>query len=298
MSCTKIPCNLQCLPMIVKYIELICSTQKLLPKFTQNTCFFKNFVIYLVVMEDIMEVLPKLFTKETIIQNFQDEKQYFNWLMNKLNAGKIKKIRNNLYALVDITTNDIYASKFEIASKITSSSYLCFHSALEYYGIQNQVFSNIYVGSKTRFNNFVYGDIEYIYTNMIKSNFINYIANEEIRVTSREKTIVDCIDNINLAGGIEEVLYALDQTKYLVEKKLLEILKEYNKKFLYQKVGYLLELFNSQLQLSEDFYNECMKNIGKKINYFLKDEFKDLQLNNKWNLIVPINIKSRINGGY
>lgn len=35
---------------------------------------------------------------------------------------------------------------------------------------------------------------------------------------------------------------------------------------------------------------------NKKINYFMQHEFKDIELNEKWNLIVPKNIKSRING--
>ena len=47
--------------------------------------------------------------------------------------------------------------------------------------------------------------------------FVNNIVNEGIRVSSLEKTIIDCIDNIDLAGGIEEVLNALEQIKYVNE---------------------------------------------------------------------------------
>ena len=94
-----------------------------------------------------MESLPKLITKEEMIDKFKDEKQYSNWIALKLKSKTYKKIRNNLYALIDPSTNDIYSTKFEIASKISNTSFICYHSALEYYGLANQVFGDVLVGT-------------------------------------------------------------------------------------------------------------------------------------------------------
>ena len=154
------------------------------------------------------------------------------------------------------------------------------------------------VGSLTKFNNFIFEDNEYICKPVKNIKFVNDIVSEGIRVSSLEKTIIDCIDNIDLAGGIEEVLNALEQIKYVNENKLFEILKDINKMYLYQKVGFLFELYNNQLDLSNEFFEECKSHVSKKVNYFMQYEFKDTELNEKWNLIVPKNIKSRINGGY
>lgn len=245
-----------------------------------------------------MESLPKLITKEEMVNKFKDEKQYSNWIALKLKSKTYKKIRNNLYALIDPSTNDIYSTKFEIASKISNTSFVCYHSALEYYGLANQVFGDVLVGSLTKFNNFIFEDNEYICKPVKNIKFVNDIISEGIRVSSLEKTIVDCVDNIDLAGGIEEVLNALEQIKYVNENKLLDILKDINKMYLYQKVGFLFELHNNQLDLSNEFFIECKSHTSKKVNYFMQYEFKDTELNEKWNLIVPKNIKSRINGGY
>ena len=245
-----------------------------------------------------MDVLPKLITKKEVIDNFENEKKYSNWIALKLKSKTYKKVRSNLYALIDPSTNDIYSTKFEIASKISDSSFVCYHSALEYYGIANQVFSNVLVGSLTKFNSFVFNDNEFICKHVKDIKFVNNIVNEGIRVSSLEKTIIDCVDNIDLAGGIEEVLNALEQIKYVNENKLLEILEDINKMFLYQKIGFLFELYNNQLDLSNEFFAECKSHTSKKVNYFMQYEFKDTELNEKWNLIVPKNIKSRINGGY
>ncbi len=225
-----------------------------------------------------MEPLPKLITKKEVIDKFENEKQYSNWIALKLKSNIYKKVRNNLYALVDPSTNDIYSTKFEVASKISESSFICYHSALEYYGIANQVFSNVFVGSLTRFNNFVFNDNEFIFKSAKNIKFVNNIINEGIKVSSLEKTIVDCIDNINLAGGIEEILNALEQIKYLNEKKILEILLDINKMVLYQKVGYLLELYNNQFEFSDDFFKECKTHISKKVNYLILTKRK-LEIN-------------------
>ena len=239
-----------------------------------------------------METLPKLITKKEVIDKFENEKQYSNWIALKLKSNIYKKVRNNLYALVDPSINDIYSTKFEVASKISESSFICYHSALEYYGIANQVFSNVFVGSLTRFNNFVFNDNEFIFKSAKNIKFVNNIINEGIKVSSLEKTIVDCIDNINLAGGIEEILNALEQIKYLNEKKILEILLDINKMVLYQKVGYLLELYNNKFEFSDDFFKECKTHISKKVNYLIQYEFKETELNENWKLIVPKNLKS------
>lgn len=245
-----------------------------------------------------MNILPKIITKGKIIGQFKDEKQYSNWISNKIKTRTYIKIRSNLYALVDPSTNDIYSTKFEIASNISETSFICFHSALEYYGIANQVFNDVIVGSLTKFNNFIFNDNEFIFKHAKSLTLINNVISEGIRVTSLEKTIIDCIDEISFSGGIEEILNALEQIKYLNEEKLIEALDEYNKMFLYQKVGYLLETYNYQLHLSKDFFDKCKSHVTNKVNYLMKDEFKKVSLNKDWKLLVPNDIQSRINGGF
>ncbi len=245
-----------------------------------------------------MDILPKIITKGKVIGQFKDEKQYSNWISNKLKTRMYIKIRSNLYALVDPSTNDIYSTKFEIASNVSKTSFVCFHSALEYYGIANQVFNDVTVGSLTKFNNFIFNENEFIYKPAKSLALVNNVTSEGIRVTSLEKTVVDCIDEISFSGGIEEVLNALEQIKYLNEEKLIEALDDYDKIFLYQKVGYLLETYNDQLNLSKDFFDKCKTHLTIKVNYLMKDEFKKVSLDKNWNLLVPINIKSRINGEF
>lgn len=58
----------------------------------------------------------------------------------------MKLVKRELYALVDPSTVNIYASKFQIGCVLASDAYFSYHEALEYYGLANQSF--IYI-SKT-----------------------------------------------------------------------------------------------------------------------------------------------------
>lgn len=245
----------------------------------------------------MVKFIPYTFNKQEIIKDFDNEKQLNNWIVSRLKSKSLKKVRNGLYVIVD-SAGYVVSSKFEIASKISKDSFIAYHSALEFYGLANQVFSDVIVGSSTRFNNFEFEDVEYI--NKVNKNYVEVIniITAGVRVSSLERTIIDCIDNINLAGGIEEILNALEQTKVLDEKKLLSVLESYNQVLLYQKVGYILEHFKEQLQLSDEFFETCKSKLTNQIKYFLQDEYKEIEYNATWKLMAPKNLKSRINGGY
>lgn len=239
--------------------------------------------------------IPYLFNKNELLKNFKSEKQLNNWIFSQTKLGKIKKIRNGLYVSID-QAGVINSTKFEIASKISPNSFVAFHSALEYYGL-NQVFNNMVVGSSTKFNDFEFDGIEYNLKNVQNYEQVNYIESAKVRITTLERTIIDCIDNIELAGGIEEILNALQQIKALDETKLLDALKSYDKVLLYQKAGFILEQFKEELMLSDYFFCECQSHLTNQVKYFLQDEFKNIGYNSKWKIMAPINIKARINGG-
>ena len=176
-------------------------------------------------------------------------------------------------------------------------SFVAYHSALEYYGIANQVFNNVIVGSTKRFSQFEFDGIEYECKVVKNFTQINDITSEKIKISSLERTIIDCIDKIELAGGIEELLNALNQIRILDEAKLLEVLESYKEIYLYQKTGYILEQFKDELSLSDDFFEWCHNSLTNQTKYFLHDDYKDIAYNSKWKLMAPKNLKSRINGG-
>lgn len=102
--------------------------------------------------------------------------------------------------------------------------------------------------------------IFFLYNNY-KDGILEYEQNAVIRVTELERTIVDCIDRIDVAGGLEELFSALSAISYCDEDKLLKHLFSYDKKFLYKKVGYLFSLLKPNY-LSKNFYKVCKEKIS------------------------------------
>ena len=115
---------------------------------------------------------------------------------------------------------------------------------------------------------------------------LDRIKEEGIRVVSLERAIVDSIDSPSLAGGLEEIEYALSNCRRLKIDKIEMLLKHYDKSFLYQKVGYLFEKHFGE-EIPESFYKLCLSKTGNKINYF-ESKVGHSKLILKWKLMVPL----------
>lgn len=241
------------------------------------------------------KVMPYVFTKKDVDVGFDSEEQYQNCIAGLVRSKKIVKVRKGLYVSID-QWGQTMASKYEIATKVAPDAFICYHSALEYYGIANQVFNVVTIGSESRFNSFMFEDIQYVRKLPHHNVQIENSVTAGVRVTSRERTIVDCIDNIDEAGGIDEIFYAIDQIRVLDENKLINTLNAYNSVFLYQKVGFVLSIFNERLMLSKMFFDECKAHLTKQVKYLLKNECSKFEYNSEWQLMVPKNLKSRIRG--
>jgi len=55
--------------------------------------------------------------------------------------------------------------------------------------------------------------------------------------------VLDSINDFEKIAGLEELLHCLELIPYINEEKLLEYLERYDKQFLYQKAGYVLNHF-------------------------------------------------------
>ena len=206
-------------------------------------------------------------------------------LYNRTRKGLLSHVRKGVYVPSYLT------DKFMIACNAVENGCLVYHSALEYYTLHTQSFNWIYVHSTTPFRTFTHLNETYIYkpvSYLINPNLD--LANESypIRVTSLSQTIIDCIRHIDLAGGLEELMNALDWIEIgkLDEAEMIQCLDAVPSKSVYQRVGYLLSLYQGQLGLSDSFFAHCKKQIGNNVSYLTPDEDCDTY-DKKWKICVP-----------
>ena len=217
-------------------------------------------------------------------------------LLSYKKAGYIQSVRRNLYVALDLASKTPLANRFEIGSAANQGAYISHHSALEYHGVANQVFYTITVSSFQPFQPFDYNGISYGFCNAkIESGVTSPGQMPGVKVTDIERTVADCIFDIDRAGGTEEIIESLKLLPMLDEEKLLSYLNEYHNIFLWQKTGYLLENLKDHLRISDVFLNECKSHIHNRKKYL--DRQSDMVYKPAWKLYVPNNLFTSIDEG-
>lgn len=203
-------------------------------------------------------------------------------IQNYLKKGFIKRVKKNLYVTVSLENSGVIPTKYEIASNVTSSSYVSLHSAFEYYGFTNQVYTEVTVSSLERFKDFTFENNQYHYVYCRSDSFIESISG--VRVSSLAKTIVDTIDNVKSYDDLEEVLFNISSLPVIDGLQILEYLMILDKKILFNKVGLILSFYKEQFMI-DDLLLIRIKNSGiKSVKYFTKEKYRLKKYYKEWDL--------------
>ena len=229
----------------------------------------------------------KLFSLKDVATLTGNESTAKSLLASGVRNGTLCRIKLNLYAVTDLTTGLCAANKYEIASNISDMACVAYHSAMEYHGLGHQLFNEMSVISTSTFRTFEFEGITYIrHQPKIMEGVTVPVMNTKIKVTDLERTVIDCIDRIKYAGGLEELLNNFTSVAYIDETKLKTYLDAYGKSSLYQKTGFLLSMYKKQWRLSAGFFRHCKAHIGKSTRY-LTDAADNSAYDSEWRLCVP-----------
>lgn len=246
-------------------------------------------------MSDILNILCKLkiFTIQELTQALDGKvKSVASLLTRYKQKGWIIQIRRNTYCMIDFASGLPACDKFEIGSHLSATACISYHSALEFHGLAHQPFNEVFVKSISRFNSFSFDYTSYTYCRQSTENpgMISPLGNSYIKVTDLESTLIDCFDRIDKAGGIEELMHCMEGIYMLNEEKIKYYLSIYNKSFLYQKTGFLLEQIKDQANISDALIEFCRNKSENHVKWLINDEDSDAFVN-KWRLYVPKNLK-------
>lgn len=239
------------------------------------------------------------FTFEDVYQAFKSEnkkKTLHNYLYNALRDERIKPIKRGLYyveALSDARSHRVI-EPFLVAAKLANDCVLAYHSALELHGVAYSYTHRIYFYSGTRTRRFEFMDAEYIPVQKKVTWGVISIEREGgiVRMTDRERTVLDCLDRPDYAGGLEELFKSLDLFPSVDFDKMRGYLKKIGKVILYAKAGFLLEHFKERWNVSDALLSEIEKEVqGKESRYFCAKKGHS-RLIRRWNLIIPDNFIS------
>lgn len=236
-----------------------------------------------------------IFTLEDVMKTMAVSKWAASRAMQRWqHKGLIRLIRRNLYTTIDLATDKPSTDRFEVASRISATSYVGWHTAMEYHGLGHQMFFHVYVGSESRFKCFTYDGINFDYyaaplPAIADAGVIVSESNPNVKLTDLERTLIDCCDRVDRAGGAEELMHCIASVVLLDEEKLSRYLAMYNKAYLYQKVGFILECIKSQASITDRMIEHCNKHGALHVKYLTKAGDSNRYVS-KWKLYVPDSI--------
>lgn len=239
-----------------------------------------------------------IFCFEDIVNLVGNRKSAASIASAYLKNGYIRKIKRNLYVALALDTREVVVDKFKIGSSITRDAYISHHSAFEFYGVGHQVLFEIYVSTAFEFKTVEFDGIVYRYCASKGDKGVEtFRTNRNTRVTNLERTVIDCLKDLDKAGGLEELLQCLRLITFLDEEKLLLYLAMYDIQFLYQKAGYILKHFKEEHKLSDGFFEHCIQHVKNSKRYLTDKNDKDLVYDHDWRLMVPRQLFSFIEPG-
>lgn len=230
---------------------------------------------------------------------------YRKYVKRLVETGKLQPIRKGLYAVLNPLEKPEKheTDKLLIASKIRKEYYLGFHTALEYYGSAYSTFNEAYVcvQPKDRFDPFHYGRFTFkpVFTKDTISQIVEKSYGSNImRVSSKERTFIECIDRVQYAGGWEECTKSLAELSGIDFEKLVTLTFSQKKQILFRRIGYFLEY----LKNTSPFYEHISQDLLEKLRTQVKGSPQYLvrgepgELNARWRLYIPKDFEEKLKG--
>ncbi len=209
--------------------------------------------------------------------------------------GYIETVRRGLYAFVPENTG-VLPDRYLIASKISPEAYLSHHSALELLGVAQTTFvSELYVSVPSRVASFSYEGTQVnpmLSTRPVEDHLTTIKrGGQDLRVSGRELTLVECLDRLGYAGGLEEVLRSVEGFSGLDWDRLDALIEPgegpYGKTSLNAKVGFVVDRLAQRWHPPEDLLDRWAGRTGKGVVYMGTERGRGGKWVSRWRLIVP-----------
>ena len=233
----------------------------------------------------------QIFTLDSIRMTFEVKWPSVLRAINALKAeGLLVHIQRGLYALPSFSDQNVLA--FQLAPE----GGLAYWSAMSFHGLTTQFSNTLYVQSPSPVRSGTVMDIEFkfIKVKTVKAQCYDTIGrgNGKFRVSSIEKTIVDCLDLPKYSPGWAELIKAIFKAN-LNSKKLIKAADAITNISVTKRLGYLLKLMQKPNQ--KTFLKYAQTKVNAKYD-LLDSESEDIgPFNKQWRLRLNVSESEILN---
>lgn len=257
-------------------------------------------------MQSFLEQYP-VFTLDELKAFFSEKTRgrgAYNLLLHNRMMGRVGIVKQGVYYRVRANETPETASvdPYLVASRLAPDAVSGYHTAFELLGVGHSMFYRIYYLTRSPRRQFNFRDVSFQAVRfplaLVKKKQEDFgIETAErhgqlIKLTGKERTLVDCLEHPEYGGGFEEIYRCAEKLPFLNFDVLAEYLRLRSKRVLYAKIGFFLEQHREAFFVEEDFLNYLEKKVPKQPLY-LEGRSKKGRLLKRWNLIVPEKVLKR-----
>lgn len=225
------------------------------------------------------------------------ERTRYTNLGNAVRRGQAYRIRKGLYASNLGVYRDRVPNVFLVASKAAPDAAVSHHSALELHGVANTPMRTVYYTSRRRLDDFETRGYRFVRLTPpatrddALSTFVARARSGDslVRVTSRERTLVDCLGNIEAAGGLEELLRSLGGFASIDFDRLYDYLTLLGSPSAVARVGWALELLVEEWGVDGSFLEKLEGHVRRGTYHLVRSQ-GTRSFVARWRLYVPADL--------
>jgi len=219
-----------------------------------------------------------------------------NLLQHHVRAGRIGRVERGLYYTVPQgqSAESYIPDRFILGARMAPDAVLGYHSAFEVLGLANQTFTNVYYISSNfkrplRFQGTTYCCV--LLPKALRNHKAFGLQQVEragvmVPVTTPERTVVDCLDRLEYAGGWDEFNACLQGLPFLDLDLLMTYVGIRGKRTLAAKVGYVLEQLQTKFYVSGAQLRR-LERMSPRSPITLRRQNEEGMFARRWNLVVP-----------
>jgi predicted transcriptional regulator of viral defense system len=222
-------------------------------------------------------------------------------LQNAVARGQAYRLRRGLYASDIGVYRDRVPNVYLVAAKAAGDAVLSHHSALEAHGVAHSPLRTVYFASARKMDDFEVRGYRFHRVapptasrpEAPMNEFVTRVRSGDaiVPVSTRERTLVDCLREPRLGGGVEELLRSLGGFTSMSAERVADYTRLLASPTLVARSGWVLDMFSDRWRVDASVVEQMRALLGRG-TYRLLPEMRGSRQKfvGRWRLYVPADL--------
>jgi len=220
----------------------------------------------------------------------QRNRSLLNLLQRLKKQGRVRQIANRVYSGA---FSAVPLNRYRVPGALRGDAVVALHSALEFHGVANQTFQTVYYFSSRLRKDVVFDRVTYHSVVPPRALLLpthrllqTERGPDNVLVSGRERSFVDCLLYPDYSGGLEELDKCLSMFPSFDFDAALHYLKLLRSPWLYSRLGFLLDRHADKLFFRGEVRDRFLRKLPRGVVY-LADKRPGQRWVPLWKLMVP-----------